>query len=76
MNGRTVTLRGGVTVPEPALRLALALEARGFACTVDAEGRLQVAPDDRLGPAGRRAVAVHHDALVALLRYCDEVPSC
>jgi hypothetical protein len=43
-----VTLKGGVTIPVPALRLALDLEARGISLATDADHRFVVPKDERL----------------------------
>jgi molybdopterin converting factor small subunit len=43
-----VTLKGGVTIPVPALRLALDLEARGIPLATDADHRFIVPQDERL----------------------------
>lgn len=43
-----VTLKGGVTIPVPALRLALDLEARGIPLATDADHRFVVPKDGRL----------------------------
>ena len=43
-----VTLKGGVTIPVPALRLALDLEARGIPLATDADHQFVVPKDGRL----------------------------
>jgi hypothetical protein len=43
-----VTLKGGVTIPVPALRLALDLEARGIPLATNADHRFVVPNDGRL----------------------------
>jgi tubulysin polyketide synthase-like protein len=43
-----VTLKGGLTIPVPALRLALDLEARGIPLATDADHRFVVPKDGRL----------------------------
>jgi hypothetical protein len=43
-----VTLKGGLTIPVPALRLALDLEARGIPLATDADHRFVVPKDERL----------------------------
>ena len=43
-----VTLKGGLTIPVPALRLALDLEARGIPLATDADHRFIVPQDERL----------------------------
>src|SRR5580692_1819549 len=43
-----VTLKGGLTIPVPALRLALDLEARGIPLATDADHQFVVAKDERL----------------------------
>ena len=43
-----VTLKGGLTIPVPALRLVLDLEARGIPLETDADHRFVVPKDERL----------------------------
>jgi TubC N-terminal docking domain len=43
-----VTLKGGVTIPVPALRLALDLEARGIPLATDADHQFVIPKDERL----------------------------
>jgi hypothetical protein len=43
-----VTLKGGLTIPVPALRLALDLEARGIPLATDADCQFVVPKDERL----------------------------
>ena len=43
-----VTLKGGLTIPVPALRLALDLEARGIPLATDADRQFVVPRDERL----------------------------
>jgi hypothetical protein len=43
-----VTLKGGLTIPVPALRLALDLEARGIPLATDANRQFVVPKDERL----------------------------
>ena len=43
-----VTLKGGLTIPVPALRLALDLEARGIPLATDADLQFVVPKDERL----------------------------
>jgi hypothetical protein len=43
-----VTLKGGLTIPVPALRLAIDLEARGIPLATDADRRFVVPKDQRL----------------------------
>ena len=43
-----VTLKGGLTIPVPALRLALDLEARGIPLATDADHQFVVPKDERL----------------------------
>jgi hypothetical protein len=43
-----VTLKGGLTIPVPALRLALDLEARGIPLATDADHQFVVPKDGRL----------------------------
>jgi hypothetical protein len=43
-----VTLKGGLTIPVPALRLALDFEARGIPLATDADHQFVVPKDERL----------------------------
>jgi hypothetical protein len=43
-----VTLTGGLTIPVPALRLVLDLEARGIPLETDADHQFVVPKDERL----------------------------
>jgi hypothetical protein len=43
-----VTLKGGLTIPVPALRLAIDLEARGIPLATDADHQFVVPKDERL----------------------------
>jgi hypothetical protein len=43
-----VTLKGGLTIPVPALRLAIDLEARGILLATDADHQFLVPKDERL----------------------------
>lgn len=69
-----VVLRGGQTVPLPALRVAWSLEDRGLHLQVDpATDELVVAPRERLTDEDRTQLREHREPIVALVRYCDEV---
>lgn len=67
-----ITLRGGLSVPLPALRLLWDLEARGFSFVAEA-GHLVVSPRSRLTPHEDAAIRQHRDELLALVAYCEAV---
>jgi hypothetical protein len=67
-----IYLRGGLTVPRPALELAIALEARGFRQRVDAEGRYQIEPSAGLSDGDRARIARWRRHLPGIISY--EVP--
>jgi tubulysin polyketide synthase-like protein len=64
-----VTLNGGLTVPVPALRLTLDLEARGIPLASDANHQFIVPTDDRLTPADLAAIRRWHAHLGAIIEY-------
>jgi hypothetical protein len=64
-----VTLLGGLTVPVPALKLALDLEARGIPMATDAVHQFIVPTDDRLTPEDRTAMQRWHAHLGAIVKY-------
>jgi hypothetical protein len=64
-----VYLRGGLTVPAPALKLALDLEERGIPLTTDAAHRFIEPADPRLTSADRAAIARWFRHLGALVEY-------
>jgi hypothetical protein len=68
-----VTLKGGVTLPLPALQLAWDLESRGFRLGVEGDA-LTVAPKTAITPADDREIRVWRDDLKAIAAYqCPEV---
>ena len=64
-----VTLNGGLTVPVPALQLALDLEARGIPLSTDAHHQFVVPTDDRLTTDDRVAIRRWHRHLGAIVAY-------
>jgi hypothetical protein len=64
-----VTLLGGLTVPAPALKFALDLEARGIPLATDCEHRFIIPNDERLTPEDRSAVLRWQVHLGALAEY-------
>ena len=68
-----VVLKGGVTVPLPALQLAWQLEHRGITVIEDGDG-LVVRPRQCLTDEDRAAIRAWRDALRVIARYrADEV---
>ena len=70
---RFVTLRNGLTLPVPVLRLAWSLEDRGFHIRLDQAGELCIEPVDGVTDTDRTALARWRQHLVALVHYVDEV---
>lgn len=68
----TVVLRGGFSVPLPALQLLWALETRGLRVSADADGLL-VAPRSQLTDEDDRGIRRYRDELLALVRYCESI---
>jgi hypothetical protein len=64
-----VYLRGGLTVPAPALKLALDLEERGIPLATDAHHQFVVPVDPRLTAADRAAIARWFHHLGAIIEY-------
>jgi hypothetical protein len=64
-----VSLKGGLAVPLPALRLALDLEARGVPLSTDATHQFIVPPDDRLTPVDLAAIRRWPLHLGAIVEY-------
>jgi len=64
-----MTLKGGLTVPLPALQLAIDLEARGIPLATDANHQFIVPADDRLTLADLAAVQRWHMHLGAIVEY-------
>ena len=70
---RLVTLRGGLTVSVGALRLAWALEDRGFRFEVVDDSDLCVRPGSALTADDVALIRAHKPALLALVAYCEQV---
>ena len=68
-----VTLRGGLTLPRPALQLVWDLEARGFCVGVTAGGDVEIQPAAALTTRDRAAIQTWGRHLAAVVRYVDEV---
>ena len=67
MNGFDfITLKNGISVPVPVIRLALDLENRGIALRVDGH-ELLVGPSDRLTDDDRVAIRRWRSHLVAVV---------
>jgi hypothetical protein len=64
-----VTLKGGLTVPVAALRLALNLEARGIALVTDAHHQFVVPQDERLTADDLVNIQRWHTHLGAIVDY-------
>lgn len=64
-----VTLKGGLIAPEPALKLALALESRGHGLSVSADGKLNVTNGSALTAEDRAAITQWKRHLMALATY-------
>jgi hypothetical protein len=72
MNGsELVTLKGGVAVPLPALRLAWTLEAKGCRFNLADDGVLLVGPGDLLTPEDREAIAAWKTDLLTIVAYVE-----
>ncbi len=69
-----VTIKSGSLVSVPALQLLWRLEDTGMVVKIDAQtGRLLVGPTARLTTADDRAIRLHRQELIALVKMCDEV---
>jgi hypothetical protein len=68
----TVVLKGGTVVPLSALQIGWELEARGLTLAVDGAD-LVIRPAGRLTDDDRQRLRDNKPALMALVRYCDEV---
>ena len=69
-----VTMKSGLLVSVPALRLLWRLEDTGMVVKIDEQtGRLLVGPTARLTTADDRAIRAHRSELLALAQMCDEV---
>jgi len=64
-----VTLRGGLTVPIAALRLAWQLEERGFRLAIAGGDTLRVTPGSKLTAEDLAALRVHKAALLEIVAY-------
>ena len=64
-----VTLRGGLTLPVAAIRLALDLENRGLTMTIDAGDVLVVGPRERLTDDDRALIRRWKRHLLAIVTY-------
>jgi hypothetical protein len=63
------SLRGGLVVPSPALRLALDLEARGFALRLDPELAVVIEPVEDLSPEDLVGIQRWRHHLGAIVQY-------
>lgn len=68
-----VTLRGGLTLPRPALQLVWGLEERGFSLRVTAGGDVEIQPTAALTTRDRAAIQKWRRHLAAVVHYVDEV---
>jgi hypothetical protein len=68
-----VVLKGGLSVPVAALRLALALEDKGCVFRVDDDGVLLVGPRDKLSESDRAAIRQWRDDLARIVSYTAPV---
>jgi hypothetical protein len=68
---RIVVLRGGLALPEEAIRFALELEARGVTLTATPDGDLLARPSRLLNDADRQTIRRLKTDLLAIVRYCD-----
>ena len=68
-----VTLRGGLTVPLPALRLVWDFEERGFCLGVTPAGDVEIQPTAALNNRDRAAIQKWRRHLAAVVHYVDEV---
>ena len=64
-----VTLKGGLTIPVPALQLALDLEAREIPLATDADHQFVVPDDPRLTNEDRAAIHRWRLHLGAIVQY-------
>ena len=68
-----VTLRGGLLAPVDALRLLWDFEERDLIVRLSDDGGLLVGPRNKLTPADRERIRTHRDALVELVKYCNNL---
>jgi hypothetical protein len=73
-NSEFVTMRGGLTLPIGALRLAWDLELRGLHLAVDGVDVLSVGPGDRLTENDRALIRQWKWHLLAMLAYDAVTP--
>lgn len=66
-----VTLRGGLTLPVDAIRLALDLEHRGLTLTIDDGDVLVVGPRERLTDEDRALIRRWKRHLLTIVTYAD-----
>jgi len=66
----TLQLRDGPTVSVKAIMAALALESRGCALRVHADGDLLISPQDAVPPAWVNTLRAMKADLVAIAKYC------
>jgi hypothetical protein len=64
-----VSLRAGLVVPAPALRLALDLEARGFALRLDPDLAVVIEPVEDLSPEDLVGIQRWRHHLAAVVQY-------
>lgn len=64
-----VTLRGGLIVPLPALRLALDLEQRGFTMALDTSQQFRISATDHLTDEDRAGIRRWRNHLRAIVAY-------
>jgi hypothetical protein len=69
-----VALRGGLTLPLPAVELAIDLERRGLQLRVEKGDVLCVGPRDRLTDEDRAALRRWKAHVLALLTYNADAP--
>lgn len=69
-----VTLKGGLTLPVEALRLAWSLEDRGFTMALDESQQFQITPTATLTNADRAGIARWRRHLSAILCYTADAP--
>jgi hypothetical protein len=69
-----VYLRGGLTVPRPALELALDLERRGFHMRLDEHQQFEIEPHAALTESDRARIGRWRLHLAAVFGY--QVPTC
>ena len=68
-----VTLKGGAVASRAALALLWRLEDRAFAVQIAEDGRLQIAPAQRLTADDCARIRAHLGDLKQLISYCETV---